>query len=218
MEDFKLKILSRLKEIKIRGLIYPSISGLFILIALILFIFSANFISKHINLALEGGEAPGSILSLNKSDFEPIKNKLNIEINESAEVNQAPAQVNAPIETKTTATETLPIENTGTTTISSAPEAITPEERASLKISVLNSTKTSGLAAELKKILETSEFTVGKTGNISPTIDGVTLKIKIGKEKFKDSLVSAVSAKYTISEFQEIPESDPYDIVIIIGK
>ena len=53
-----MKILSRLKEIKIRGLIYPSISGLFILIALILFIFSANFISKHINLALEGGEAP----------------------------------------------------------------------------------------------------------------------------------------------------------------
>ncbi len=218
MEDFKLKILSRLKEIKIRGLIYPSISGLFILIALMLFIFSANFISKHINLALEGGEAPGSILSLNKSDFEPIKNKLNIEINESAEVNQAPAQVNAPIETKTTATETLPIENTGTTTISSAPEAITPEERASLKISVLNSTKTSGLAAVLKKVLEESGFVVEKTGNTSPALTETVIKIKKGKEKYKDILVQAVSTKYSVSNFQEIPESDLYDIVVIIGK
>ena len=213
-----MKILSRLKEIKIRGLIYPSISGLFILIALMLFVFSANFISKHINLALEGSEAPGSILSLNKSDFEPIKNKLNIEINESAEVNQAPAQINAPIETKTTVIETPLIENTGTTTISSAPEAITPEERASLKISVLNSTKTSGLAAVLKKVLEESGFVVEKTGNTSPALTETVIKIKKGKEKYKDILVQAVSTKYSVSNFQEIPESDLYDIVVIIGK
>lgn len=220
MEDFKLKIASKLKDIKLSKLVYPSISGLFILVALVLFIFSANFISKHINLALSDGGSSGDILSLNKDDFEPIKNKLNIKINENVDVSNI-NQENAPVESAEIKPEVPSIENIATTTASSTPPVapvITPEEKLALKISVLNSTKTSGLAAALKKILEESGFAVEKTGNSSPTLSGTVIKIKKGKEKYKDAVTEALSSKYTISEFQELPESEPYDIVIIIGK
>ena len=212
MDDLKLKILSKLKDVKLAKFVYPSISGLFIITALALFVFSANFISKHINKALSDGDVSGGLLSLNKDGFEPIKKKLNIKIEE----NVAP-QETAPV---------LNNENASTTEVSSAsstpPEAtkveITPEEKLALKISVLNSTKTSGLAAGLKKILEESGFVVGKTGNTSPVLTETVIKIKKGKEKYKDSIVSAISAKYSVNGFPELPENDPYDIVIIIGK
>lgn len=217
MEDFKLKILSKLKEIKVRKLVYPSISGLFILAALTLFVLSANFISKHVNRALDDGEFSGNILSLNKSGFEPVGKKLNIKINENVAI---------PIETIASelspAVETPPAQNTATSTeaTSTPPVApsITAEEKLTLKISVLNSTKTSGLAAGLKKVLEESGFVVEKTGNTSPVLTETILKIKIGKEKYKDALVQAVSSKYPVSNSQEIPADDPYDVIIIIGK
>lgn len=217
MENLKLKILSKLKEIRVRKLVYPSISGLFILAALTLFVFSANFVSKHINRALDDGEFSGNILSLNKNDFEPVSKKLNIKINENAVI---------PIETAASeqppAVETTPAQNTATSTeATSTPPAapsITAEEKLSLKISVLNSTKTSGLAAGLKKVLEESGFVVEKTGNTSPVLTETILKIKIGKEKYKDVLVKAVSSKYPVSNSQEISADDPYDVIIVIGK
>lgn len=217
MEDFKLKILSKLKEIKVRKLVYPSISGLFILAALTLFVLSANFISKHVNRALDDGEFSGNILSLDKSGFEPVGKKLNIRINESAAIPlEATASEQSP------AIETTPAQDTATSTEATsttpAVPSVTAEEKLALKISVLNSTKTSGLAAGLKKVLGDAGFSVGNTGNTSPTIDGVALKIKPGKEKFKESLVSAISAKYSSINFQEIPDSDSYDVIVIIGK
>lgn len=217
MENLKLKILSKLKEIRVRKLVYPSISGLFILAALTLFVFSANFVSKHINRALDDGEFSGNILSLNKNDFEPVSKKLNIKINENAVI-----QIETAASEQPPAVETTPAQNTATSTeATSTPPAapgVTTEEKLALKISVLNSTKTSGLAAGLKKILEESGFSVGNTGNTSPAIDGTLIKLKTGKEKFKESLVSAISAKYSSINFQEIPEDNSYDIIVIIGK
>ncbi len=219
MEDLKIKILSRLKGLEPRKLIYPSISGLFILLSLILFVLSANFVSRHVNRALDGDVTAGDILSLNKNDFEPIKNKLNIRITKAVSGEPgAPAEISPSPAPESPAIETPASETAASSTPAPEIVAVTTEEKAALKISILNSTKTSGLAAELKKVLEEKGFGVEKTGNYSPTISGTIIRIKTGKEKFKEMVAEAVSQKYPVSGYEEIPESDPYDIVVIIGK
>lgn len=200
MENLKTKIIEKLKTVKIKDLIYPSLSIMLLVVSVTLFLISLNFISKHINKALTEEGSRDNLLSLNKGNFEPIRKKFNIKTEDT--INQ---QITAPANIVETSSS-----NNSVSTIST-------EEKSSLEMSVLNGTNTGGLASELKKILEDSGFIVNNTGNTDASSYTV-LRIKKSKENFKEVLTKAISEKYTIGNFEELSETDPYDVIIVIGK
>ncbi|MBI4692142.1 MAG: LytR C-terminal domain-containing protein [Candidatus Terrybacteria bacterium] len=91
-------------------------------------------------------------------------------------------------------------------------------DKTAVKIKVINSTKTSGLAKELKTILEAGGFLINEIDTISPVLATTTIRIKESKKDYTSLVKETISQKYTEIEEGVLKEDNIYDIIIIIGS
>lgn len=195
------KILEQLKMMKLKAFLYPSLLGIFILIAGILFILSATFISKEINKIFSVNEDNDKSLKIDNANYVLVAQKLNLPIN--------------------TGTADSSSDDTLQESSSTSTENIQPAiDKKTLKIEILNGSGISGLAADLKKSIAAADFIVEKTGN-SDSIQKITeIQVKEGVQKYAaivDEIKNIVSAKYAPGDIQTLNASSSYDIIIIIG-
>jgi hypothetical protein len=186
-----------------------------------LFLSGAKFLSNSINktFTVEPSGIESDLTRINFSNLDVVAKKLGIEIKASGtSTSPNPTPAEPPV-----VEPPPPTQNEVTGPIAPAP-APTPavEDKKSLKIEVLNSTKTAGLAGELKTLIEAGGFTVEKTGNSSPTVETTTIQAKADKQaSFPTSLSDLkqiVSTKYPVATIDTLSADSPYDVIITIGK
>lgn len=195
------KLIKTVRGMTWRATLYPALVSIFAITIVILFILSANFISKNINRVFVTEEdAASGLTRLDTVNYLPVAAKLGIptgnpDVTQKMEVLKETA---LPTETVNTATST----------------AI---NKASLKIAVYNGTNTAGLASSLKKLLETSGFVVTETGNKKKESDLTIIKIKESKKSALTELQNALKGHYATGNSLTLDESSAFDVVIVIG-
>ena len=196
-----------LKKIKFKKLVYPVISGTFIIIIVVIFVYAADFLVKAIDKAfvIDEKRAESLLVKIDMSDFQAVAKKLGISANQPITNDLQPTTDNQQQITITTTTVT----ETATTTSTLDKKAV--------KIAVYNSTGIKGLANELKTVLEADGFVMEKTGNISESYAATTIKIKESKKDYTSFIKESVSKKHQLGDDQILAESEINDIIIIIG-
>ncbi len=197
-------ILDSIKKMKPRDFIYPSVVILFLSIVAIVFFLAVQFISKNINNVFSYDQS-GESLALDIVRYTKVAKKLNIVVITSNE-NITPTEVTAVVE--------IPKAETATTTV----EVTTPTlDKSTFSIMIINSTKKSGLAAELAKVLTDAGFTAPKTGNQKKLYTTTTILVKESKYDYAPLLLESVLQNYPFSIATTTPETDAFDATIIIG-
>ncbi len=201
------EILSKLKALKFKQIIYPLIITLFIITVIILLVSSTKFLSKNINAIFSSDvsqDISSQLLKVDVAKFYFVADRLGI----STEPAAAPQ-------------ETAPPEPAIEEPSPTAPESTSTAEeidKTSLKISVLNSTAVAGLAKSLKSDLEADGFLVQKIGDTSPLLQNTIIKIKESKSAYASLVKEIVSQKYILGEDQTLEEENSNDVIIIIGN
>lgn len=192
----KKEIFSKLKKIRLKQIIYPSIITVFLVVVIILLISSIKFLSQNINkiFSPDTDISSSQLLKVDLDRFYFVAKRLGISI-----------------EPETAPPMTPPLQ------IEPAPP---PAElnKTSLKISVLNSAKIKGLAKNLKDSLETEGFSVENIGNTSPSRENTIVKIKESKEIYASLIKEVISQQYTLGDDEILGESENFDVIIIIGE
>ncbi len=220
--DYK-NLFNKLKASPWKKYVYPLISSIVLIVVLSLFLSAVRFLSSNFNkiFLIDQTAIEAQMTKLDQVNFDLAAKKLNIKVSEQAPT--PPAQEPAPEtqepESPTPPATTPEILGPAAPTPTPAP-APAPEVKTELKIQVLNSTKTSGLAGTLKTELEQAGFTA-TTGNSTPVLPATLIKIKAGKKTaYPTSLAEirqVVDAKYEITE-EVLEETNAQDIIIIIGS
>lgn len=201
MEKFKEQFRAKFQDIKLTQVIYGAISFVLIVITVVLFTLSTRNISQLLNDAIDSNDTSSGTLTLDMEDLDLVAHKLNI--------------------TQTTGTTTAPVTPIQTPVVSAEATTTSAEpalNKNTLRISIQNSTKTPGLAAKMRTLLEKNGFSVSSTGNTNPEETGVVLKIKPSKEAYRAPLRDALANTYQVTEVRELSESDANDAIIIIGR
>lgn len=203
--------LAKLKGIKLKQLIYPTILGTSCVIALLLFIVSARFLSRNLNrvFSVDIDQAQAELTKVDLEKFTRVAKKLGIEVKMPEPVLQE---------------EPLP-EPAAASASAEADQILEPETEAPivlnktlLKIVVLNGTNQKGLAAGLKTLLEQNGFVVERLGNSEETQEETTISTKESKKEYGSLLKEIVSQKYGLGADEVLEEDKEYDALIIIGK
>lgn len=210
MDNF-LNFFEKIKRLKLKQIVYPVIMAAFIALNAALFIMTAKFLSANINKAFTVDEKTieQETAGIDLPNYFIIAKKMKL-----------------PLETETSAAQPTPetINIQETTTIQETPQdnlVQMKKNKTDLKIQILNSTKTKGLAGELKDILTDAGFTVWQIGNQDETEKITAIKIKESKKNYDSSineLKTLISQKYALEEMQTLEENAEYDIVIIVGE
>ncbi len=195
-------ILDSIKKKKPRDFIYPSVIILFLSIVATVFFLAVQFISKNINNVFSY-EQSGESLALDIARYAKVAKKLNIVVNMPDE-NVSTPKINTAEGTAQIATTTAKI-NASTV------------DKSTLTIKVINSTKKSGLAAELAKILTNAGFATPKTGNQKNLYATTTILVKESKYDYAPILLEAILKSYPFSTTTATLETEDFDATIIIG-
>lgn len=196
--------LDKLRNIKFKQVIYPISLVIFALAVGSVFWKSISFISKAINtsLSVDTHSVDQGKLKIDLATYYRVAEKLNIPT-------PAPDSGETPEPTAEPAASSSPI----------ASPAASSVAKSELQLAVFNSTKTSGLAANLTTKLAQAGFTVAKTGNQSPAQP--TTVIKTGarvSDAIFNEIVSILSPQYANPTRQTLPASSAYDVEIVIGN
>ncbi len=203
----------------IKKIIYPAILFIFIAATAVIFFKVAQFLSKNIDRVFYDPAEQSANSLLTDIDFPKllsVADKLGITINLEAPVEQAPEPQNQDIATSTSPEQATSTQIATSTSIIPVPTI----DKTLLKIAVLNSTKTKGLAGELKNLLTAAGFNVLETKNWAQLFENTLIKIKEDKKIYIgtiDEIKEIVSEKYASAEIQTLEESSKFDIEIIIG-
>lgn len=226
--------LAKLKKIKFKQLVYPSILVIFCIGLGVTFWYSTKFLSSQLVKifgSLSQEQMASRLLALDLENYQLVAKKLNFWVE--------PQNLIAPL-----ATSSAPIEETATTSdaaaatssepaaaqeVLAADQAATgtaeiqaaPAVKAPLKISILNGTKTSGLAGELKRTIEAAGWPVTKIGNQTTPASRTRFSIKTGLVQAAseiERLKSLVIAKYPDTVTETLAADSGYDIEIVIGR
>lgn len=192
-------------KLKFKKIIYPLISGIIAIIIIIVFIYSVKFLAEAIDrvFAQDTEFLESHLIRLDMEKFNLVAKKLGI--------NQQP----------TTYDLQPTIDNLQQTATSSQSLVVGSQlslDKTAVKIKVINSTKTRGLAKELKTILEADGFLVNEMDTISPALATTTIKIKESKKNYNPLVRESVSKKYPEAEDKVLEEKENFDIIIIIGS
>lgn len=199
--------LEQLKQIKTKQIVYPALSLIFIIAVGVIFWKTISFISTAVNdsFALDTQAVEQGKLKIDLVTYYKVARKLNI-----------------PTPTPVPAGEEIPeIQPDTEVSPSPAPSSSavpTPVLRSDISISILNSTKTSGLANELKAKFSQAGFSVTKTGN-QASLEPLTL-IKVGpevSEQMFNEIRTLVTEKYPGAVRRTLEASVDLDIEIVIG-
>lgn len=206
-------MIKQIKKINPKKIVYPLIlMAYFGVIALLLF-FSINFFTRELNLILATGEdmAGGqNQLELDLAGYSLLEKKFKLAPMVATSV---PIIVEAPTLATSTASSTPELPATST------PPLIEDASTTPLTISVLNSTRTAGLAGKLKKILEVAGWPVANIGNSSPVLATTAINLSPTAADHPDlpeikSILTASGLEYTENQ---LDQTGSYDLEIIIG-
>ncbi len=191
-------ILESIKKMKLRDFIYPGVLIFFLLIVTIIFLFATRFISKNINnvFSYEQSDESGA---LNMTLYTMVAKKLNLPVM-VPEKKAPPSEAGIPLNMATEAATTT--------------EAIV---KSAITITVINSTKKSGLAAELAKQLSEAGFANPKTGTGSKLYATTTILVKESKYDYAPLLLETVLKSYPFAIATATSDTADFDATIIIG-
>ena len=219
-------IVNKLKSIKARGTLYPSIVAVFILIVVICFTFAAQFLSENLNKAFVVDEQSidETLVKIDLENYYLVAKKAGINIvvpnpEPTPPLNPGPASPKALRGAEESPQTTLAPEAEPATSTQNPPPVIVPVEQASLTIRVLNSTSKQGLAGDLKNDLVNAGFLTVSTGNSPPAKPMTLISIKNGRvsDQLTAELKQIVSQKYDVGEIGTLAEDDAFDVRIVIG-
>jgi nitrogen fixation/metabolism regulation signal transduction histidine kinase len=218
------------KKISREQLIYIAIFIIYATIVIILFIYAVQFLGRTINSAFS--QPTNAVIEakygqLHLTEYSIIANKLGLINNQTAAPIQE-ASEDTSVDISSTTDEIILLNTTEQiNTPTSAPEITIPENilptvnlETRPTITIINSTLTSGLAAELKNTLQTAGFEVLRTGNIRPSEPQTIIKVKNNTNQASDyfsDVKKAVSKKYDF-KITTLPDNSTQDIEIIIGN
>lgn len=87
-----------------------------------------------------------------------------------------------------------------------------------IKVQVLNSTTTTGLASRNAELIKTFGYKNVATGNTSPAVEGTVIKLSTQYFSYKDAILKEFIT-FNKPKVEQITESSPkFDIIVIIGK
>lgn len=206
--------IKQIKKIEPKKIIYPAILiAYFGLIVLFLF-FSLQFFTKQLNLILAADEESANAQNqpaLDKAGYRLLEKKFNLTpyVAEQAPV-AAELQVIA-----TTTGSTTPILDATSTAV-----RIDSTTTAPLTISVLNSTRTPGLAGKFKGIFEAAGWPIAKIGNYSPVLATTTINIspQLANDSGWTTIKSVLTENGLLYIENLLPVAGSYDLEIIIGN
>jgi len=202
-----MEIKKLLGKIKFKELVYPAITVSFFAIVIISFVLDIGFITQNINKVFyvpDSSEIESRMVRVDMENFYVVARKLGI-------------NVSAPSQQQEVVQPVVPQEQQPQPVEPVAP-VVPVVEKAILKISVLNTTTTKGLAAIVKKDLETAGFTVAETGNQTPALEATQIKVKSavnGSDTIKE-LAQVVTTKYP-SATVVADDTIAVDVVVLIG-
>ncbi|GEM_PF-6198628 len=194
---------NKLKNVKARQAVYPLIIVVFTAIVVVLFAYSARFLSAELNQALSVDEKSidATLTRIDLAGYAVVGKKLGIVIQEAANAPPPPA----PAETSVPGAAS-----------STSPNATSTQ---SIKIQILNSTKDAGAATRLSALLKKNGFSDIATGIQSKEEKTTLIKIKLGEEN--TAVIGQLSAVMAVTKYKAvtstIDEANPYGVVIVIG-
>lgn len=100
------------------------------------------------------------------------------------------------------------------------PTSAATSEKSSIKVSILNGSGESGVAAKASGILKAAGYNVVSTGNADNyDYKNVTIQVKASEKQILSDLKSDLSSDYTIGDATaDLSEGQTYDALVIIGK
>jgi hypothetical protein len=206
--------IKQIKRIDPKKIAYPAILLIFFGMIFLFLFFSLKFFTKELNLILSTDE------KLAGGQNQPILDMAGYGLLEKKFKLTPYAAPQAPItaEPEMTASSTA-----ATSTADNASSSgLQPESTSTvpLAISILNSTKTPGLAGKVKTELEAAGWPVANIGNHSPVL--ATTTINISPVLANDSGWTAIKSVLTENGFEYIenllPEAGEYDLEILLGS
>jgi hypothetical protein len=219
-------IKENIKKITFQKVVYPAIVVLFVAVIALVLSLSARFLTREINRSLSAGVAKQEAdLVIDMEGFTAVAKKIGITITEqpqeAAEETVPAATISAPppvVESPAIAPETLPQEPPPVVPVPEVPAEAPVIERSSVAISVLNSTKTPGLAGKMKSALLAAGFTSVATGNQSPALTETVVRMKALLGTLRDEIQDIVGAQQYQFSVEELDLLSENDAVIIIGN
>jgi hypothetical protein len=209
----------KIKKISQEGIIYALIFVLYIVVAVIIFIYAINFLRPAINstIVAPDGAALENYGELDLANYSLVANKLGLkktnQIVQTPEITPAPIQI-ATSSLTTTATTSLPQTTIATVT----PVISTPAIEKRPRIIITNSTTKSGLAADLKSKLTAAGYQIISTGNSQPSLATIKVKNSISPDsKYLAEIKKIVKASYDLV-IVSLDEKASYDLEIVIGN
>lgn len=202
---------------KFKKVIYPIIVAIFIIVGIFVFVYSVSFLSGAINKSffVDNEIVESKMIKIDLDNLTKIASKLNIQLGETSISVFSSSSSSSQFSLSTSSVSSASTTTSVSSVASSSP--IVELNKKLVKISILNGTKTKGLAVGLKDIMTKDGFIISKTGNVTEVLGTTTIKIKIGKKDYLPMIKESVFKKYRNVEDKEMDETGEYDIVIIIG-
>lgn len=191
-----------LKHLKLKDIMYPGATLLFILVIAFIFWKTISFVTAAINssFTIDNQAVEQGKLKIDLATYYRVARKLNI---------TTPTPIPSGQES-----EEIPTEEPSPSPSETPP----PVAKSAVAVSIMNSTKTSGLAGELKTKIVQAGYTVASTGN-QANVEPVTL-IKASSdipEEILNEIQTLVAQKYTEAKRETLPTSATLRIDIVIG-
>jgi len=208
LKDINLTaIIQKIKSTKLSDFIYSGVIFLLVIIVIISFSYSTNFIVKNIN-KIFSPEDTGGAQALNMENYLLVVKKLNLPLNTQKE--------DTPENTNTLIVEPVipPVEDT----IIPTPAPIVELDKKSITINILNSTAKKGVASTLAKTLEDAGFSKAETGNEKKSYDLTTIIVSDAKKEYAPLVLEVVSKSYPKAVTETATGETKFDVMIIIGK
>ena len=210
LKDINLTaIIQKIKSTKLSDFIYSGVIFLLVIIVIISFSYSTNFIVKNLN-KIFSPEDTGGAQALNMENYLLVVKKLNLPLNTQKE--------DTPENTNTLIVEPVipPVEDT----IIPTPAPIVELDKKSITINILNSTAKKGVASTLAKTLEDAGFSKAETGNEKKSYDLTTIIVSDAKKEYAPLVLEVVSKSYpkAVTETATATGETKFDVTIIIGK
>ena len=208
LKDINLTaIIQKIKSTKLSDFIYSGVIFLLVIIVIISFSYSTNFIVKNLN-KIFSPEDTGGAQALNMENYLLVVKKLNLPLNTQKE--------DTPENTNTLIVEPVipPVEDT----IIPTPAPIVELDKKSITINILNSTAKKGVASTLAKTLEDAGFSKAETGNEKKSYDLTTIIVSDAKKEYAPLVLEVVSKSYPKAVTETATGETKFDVMIIIGK
>lgn len=199
MEVHETKLIKTQNKIQTVDFIYFGVLIIFLIIVIISFFSSTNFILNNINKIFSQNTEVDS-RALDIPNYKLLEKKLNLPINNLNEILD-----DAPIVVEETVA-TLP-----------EPEILMTAKEL-LTINIINSTTKKGAAADLSKILVAQDYPTATTAsqkNIAPI---TSVSLKISTMGYANDIVELVKKSYKNVEILPLDENSKFNVEIIIGK